>query len=385
MVAPLDLLFYQQQMPKPFKTLQTLRACRLAGIAAIALAFTGCTSSRMLDRQAGCIAPTALPAVQTLPQGQKAVRLSVLIYNVEGLPWPARTNRSASLRRIGETLQTMRAKGSGPDVVMLQEAFTPAARDILVQAGYANIVSGPGRRTRRSVEPAEIETEFKKARKRKKGERFGRLLNSGLYIASDLPLTVLAAEPFSRRACAGFDCLSNKGALVASLHIDGMPAPLVLLTTHLNSQRAARVPLDRARQAHGYQIDENALLLDQVRDPVAPLILGGDFNMRGDLSRFEAFAAAKPYTIVHEFCINQPDICTAKMSFDGDEPWLDTQDLQAYDDGRDVAMTPVEIAAMFDGLRGERLSDHDGLLVTYELRWPGSLTSPEPQFPICPS
>lgn len=74
--------------------------------------------------------------------------------------------------------------------------------------------------------------------------------------------------------------------------------------------------------------------------------------MRGDLSRFEAFAAAKPYTIVHEFCINQPDICTAKLSFDGDEPWLDTQDLQAYDDGRDVAMTPVEIAAMFDGLRG---------------------------------
>ncbi|MDM7956704.1 endonuclease/exonuclease/phosphatase family protein [Blastomonas sp.] len=383
MVASVRQLFYHRQMAKPFKRTDIAAICGRAGLAAIVLATTGCTSSRMLDRHADCVAPTALPTVRPMPQDEKAVRLSVLIYNVEGLPWPARKNREPSLRRIGETLQTMRAKGTGPDVVMLQEAFTPAARHILVQAGYANIVSGPGRRTRRSIAAADIDTSFKKARKRKKGERFGRLLNSGLYIASDLPLTVLAAEPFSRRACAGFDCLANKGALVAEVHVGGMPQPLVLLTTHLNSQRAARVSLGRAREAHGYQIDENALLLDEVREPSSPLILGGDFNMRGDISRFEAFANAQPYRIVHEFCISQPDVCAAKLSFDGDEPWLDTQDLQAYDHGRAIAMVPVEIAAMFDGLRGERLSDHDGLLVTYEMRWPSALGNSTPPVPVC--
>jgi endonuclease/exonuclease/phosphatase family metal-dependent hydrolase len=385
MVASEGQAFYQRRMLRALKDRVNTRSCRLAGVAVLAFSLAGCASSRMLDRQADCVAPTAVPPVHTLAQGEQAMRLSVLIYNVEGLPWPARKNRTPSLRRIGETLQTMRAKGTGPDIVMLQEAFTPAARDILVQAGYANIVSGPGRRDRRSAEAADIDTAFKKARKRKKGERFGRLLNSGLYIASDLPLTPLAAEPFSRRACAGFDCLSNKGALVAKVHVGDMPEPLVLLTTHLNSQRAARVSLDRARQAHGYQIEENALLLDRVRDPSAPLVLGGDFNMRGDLSRFEAFAKAQPYTIVHEFCINQPDVCTVKLSFDGDEPWLDTQDLQAYDDGGKVRLVPVEIEAMFDGLRGELLSDHDGLLVTYELRWTESPRKPVSPVPMCPA
>lgn len=384
MVALGGPYFYQQPMDRNTLSTRIGRALRLAGIAGIALVATGCASSRMLDRHADCVAPAAIPQAYDAGQGERAARLSVLIYNVEGLPWPARKNRGPSLQRIGETLQAMRAKGSAPDVVMLQEAFTPAARDVLVQAGYANIVSGPGRKTRRGAVAAEIEPTFKKARKRSKGERFGRLLNSGLYIASDLPLAVLAAEPFSRRACAGFDCLANKGSLVASLRVADMPSSLVLLTTHLNSQRAARVSLDRARQAHGYQIEENAMLLKRVRGRDAPMVMGGDFNMRGDPGRFEAFAKAQPYTIVHEFCVNQPDVCTTKMSFDGDEPWLDTQDLQAYDDGRDVRIVPVEIEAMFDGLRGERLSDHDGLLVTYELRWPAARAAQASAYPLCP-
>jgi hypothetical protein len=100
--------------------------------ALLAIAAPGCVSSRMLDQQANCIPPAALPEVRQLASGEQAVRLSILIYNVEGLPWPARKNRGPSLQRIGETLYSIRAKGNGPDVVMLQEAFTPAARDILV-------------------------------------------------------------------------------------------------------------------------------------------------------------------------------------------------------------------------------------------------------------
>lgn len=351
--------------------------------AVMALATTGCVSSRMLDRQADCIAPGALPVVERAHDGMQSTRISVLIYNVEGLPWPARKNRKPSLSMIGDTLHTMRARGTGPDVVMLQEAFTPAARDVLKRAGYANIVSGPARKARRDLDAADIDPEFRQARRRKKGERFGRLLNSGLYIASDLPLGLVSAQPFSRRACAGFDCLANKGGLAAELLLPGMPDRLVLFTTHLNSQRAARISLDRAREAHGYQLEENALMIEAARETTAPLIMGGDFNMRRDAERFEAFAARQPYSIVHRFCIERPDICAASLSFDGDEPWMDTQDLQAFDNGRNVEIIPIKIAAMFDGLRGERLSDHDGLLVTYELRWKSGPVSSTPRLPIC--
>ena len=62
------------------------------------------------------------------------------------------------------------------------------------------------------------------------------------------------------------------------------------------------------------------------------------------------------------------------MSWDGDEPWMDTQDLQFYADGRTVRIRPLRVEAMFDGgPSGPRLSDHDGFLVTYELRWPAHL------------
>lgn len=337
----------------------------------------------MLNCQAQCLAPERMPVVHPLPTGEQAVRISVLNFNVEGLPWPARKHRKPSLRLIGDTLKTMRARGTGPDIVMLQEAFTPAARDVLARAGYANIVSGPRRRARRDLDAADIDQEFRHARRRNKGERFGRLLNSGLYIASDLPIELISAQPFSRRACAGFDCLANKGGVTAELRLPGMPGGLVLFTTHLNSQRAARVSLDRARRAHGYQLKENALLIDAARETTAPLIMGGDFNMRGDPERFEAFAALQPYAIVHRFCLARPDICEAKLSFDGDAPWMDTQDLQAFDSGDRIRVTPVELAAMFDGLRGERLSDHDGLLVTYELRWDAGDAAGLPTLPIC--
>lgn len=349
----------------------------------LAGAQAACVNSTMINRRADCVQAERLPTVEELPDGQSRTRLSVLIYNVEGLPWPARRNRKPSLDMIGDTLQTMRARGSGPDVVMLQEAFTPDARDVLTRAGYANIVSGPARRARRDLDAADVDPQFRKARRRNKGERFGRLLNSGLYIASDLPLELISAQPFSRRACAGFDCLANKGGLAVELRLPGMPGGLVLFTTHLNSQRAARVSLERAREAHGYQLEENALMIDVAREAGAPLIMGGDFNMRGDPARFEAFAKLKPYSIVHRFCIERPDICAARMSFDGDAPWMDTQDLQAFDSGTEVRVRPVEIAAMFDGLRGERLSDHDGVIVTYELRWSSRSRMSGAQRPLC--
>lgn len=333
------------------------------------LALGGCVSSRMLDQSAGCVPAHAMPQITQGENGARTTTLSVLIYNVEGLPWPARKNRKPALRRIGDELRTMRQNGTAPDIVMLQEAFTPDARDVLVQAGYGDVVAGPGRKQHRVLESAQIDREFRKARKRSKGERFGRLLNSGLYIATDWPIETAVSQPFSRRACAGFDCLANKGAIAASVSVPGVPGRMALFTTHLNSQAAARVSLSRSRKAHGYQLEENALMIAAARDPADPLIIGGDFNMRGDAERFAAFVETQPYSVVHEFCVTQPETCRVKLSFDGDAPWLDTQDLQAFHNGTGVTVTPIAIEAMFDGDNGPRLSDHDGLLVTYQLRW----------------
>lgn len=96
----------------------------------------------MLDQSAGCVPARAMPHITQAPNGERTTQVSVLIYNVEGLPWPARKNRKPSLQQIGDTLRTMRQNGSAPDIVMVQEAFTPAARDVLAQASYGDVIAG---------------------------------------------------------------------------------------------------------------------------------------------------------------------------------------------------------------------------------------------------
>lgn len=59
-----------------------------------------------------------------------------------------------------------------------------------------------------------------------------------------------------------------------------------------------------------------------------------------------------------------------RLSFDSDEPWMDTQDLQGSFDGDRIKIRPIIIEALFDEpVDGKMLSDHDGYMVTYRLTW----------------
>lgn len=340
---------------------------RIAAAAAILLLAGGCASWPQ-DRYAACPDASESPAIARLPDGRQSTTLNVLIYNVEGLPWPARKNRGPSLDRIGQTLANFRAQGRAPDIVLMQETFTSRAARIGAHAGYANAIGGPKRSD--MVKDSAVAREYVAERRRKKGERGPKLMRSGLYVLSDFPVTEMVREGFARNACAGFDCLAAKGMMLVRVRVPGVPSPIDIFTTHMNSGRAARVSLERSGEAHQYQALEAAHFLDEYHEPDNPLIIGGDFNMRRNAGRFDFFSTAIPYTIVHRWCIEKPATCDVKMSWDGDEPWLDTQDLQAFDNGKAVSVEPIRVEAMFDGSdNGARLSDHDGFLVTYRLTW----------------
>src|SRR6185503_14927626 len=68
---------------------------------------------------------------------------TVLTYNVKGLPWIVAGDRGPALRAIGDRLARLRAVGSQPGVVVLQEAFIAEAREIGARGGYRYQVSGP--------------------------------------------------------------------------------------------------------------------------------------------------------------------------------------------------------------------------------------------------
>ena len=51
-----------------------------------------------------------------------------------------------------------------------------------------------------------------------RGERSGKVAGSGLQILSDYPIVAIRRQAFPEAACAGYDCLANKGIVMALLH-----------------------------------------------------------------------------------------------------------------------------------------------------------------------
>ena len=312
------------------------------------------------------------PVVETDPEtGRQAVEISVLIYNVWGLPWPVASNRRDPIKKIGEILGEMRMAGTEPDIVLLQEAFTMKSQPILELGGYPNIVGGPARGDASVKLSKEEAPEFVKGRSIWKGEKLGKWLNSGVAILSNFPIEERDALPFRRRACAGFDCMANKGMLVAAIHVPGVPEPIEIFTTHMNSKDASGVSPERSLIAHNLQVDEvRNYLFAEINDDGRALIAGGDFNTRGDRKRLDSLTANAYEPIVRFYCTKSEDRCDIRMSYDGDEPWLDTQDLQVFFPGDRIDVRPIAIEALFDEpVDGQMLSDHDAYLVEYRLTW----------------
>ena len=238
---------------------------------------TGTTGSRPLSlarfQDMGVVAPSADDP------------LSVMTYNVRGLPWPIAWGRADALAQIGDRLAALRRAGRQPHILLLQEAFTPEARAIAARAGYAHVVAGPDRRMRGPAPVSARDRTYLARARWDRGEAADKQFGSGLLILSDYPILSAARLAFPAHACAGFDCLANKGALVARLAVPGMAQPVHVVNTHLNARKAAGVPIARSQRAFERQVD---LLTRFVRAQVpqdAPLILGGDMNIGRDPAR----------------------------------------------------------------------------------------------------
>jgi len=307
------------------------------------------------------------PEIVQSPDGKKAAILKVLTYNIEGLGFPARRGRAAELRQIGVRLAAMRAAGTGPDIVLFQEMFSGAAKKAVAATGYPAIAPGP-KRTTRPFESTREELPGKA--KLKRGEIGVRFQGSGLAIASRYPIMFTDVRAFGARSCAGLDCLANKGVMLARIYIPGLPTPIDVYDTHMNARGASKTPEPRNLAAHDRQALEASEFIDSTHDDNYPVIFGGDFNMRHSEPRWENFTRYQPLALVHRVCADKTSGCDVRMSWDGDEPWMDTQDLQFFSGGGAISVQPIRVEALFDGSPDSpQLSDHDGYMVTYRIEW----------------
>lgn len=229
------------------------------------------------DQPAGLHAP-ARPEPPSPNDGSAMQSLTVMSYNVEGLPAPARFGRAAALARIGQDLRQLRSERRQPNVILLQEAFAAPARQIAQEAGYRYVASGPSEGDINSDPVPSGATAFVAAASHLRGEGDGKWADSGLRIFSDYPIVRIARLAFPEWDCAGFDCLANKGALIAWIAIPGEAEPVAFVDTHLNSRAASGVAKSRADMAYAYQVSAlRKFIGDQVRDR-STAFLGGDFN-----------------------------------------------------------------------------------------------------------
>ncbi|CAN7301803.1 endonuclease/exonuclease/phosphatase family protein [Phenylobacterium sp. LjRoot219] len=321
-------------------------------------------------------APCFEPQLERLADGYARTTLDVMTYNIEGLAFPARMNRGPRLAAIGKQLAALRQTGDAPDIVLFQEVFSDAARNAVTIAGYPHTIHGPGRGHKRALPAAKAVRVGAGRRSFKRGEIGLKFTSGGLAIASRYPIEMHKSEPFASKSCAGFDCLANKGALFARVMLPGVPDPIDIFDTHMNSRTASGAPPRRTLPIHHAQAGELASFIDAVNNVGNPTLLGGDFNMRRSEARFDFLEPLLPLTLVRRFCQTLGSGCDVRMSSDGDAPWMDTQDLQFFRSGTRVQVRPIRIEALFDGSTDSpQLSDHDAVRVVYELTWPSPDTT----------
>ena len=304
-------------------------------------------------------------------EAQSPVELSVLSYNVEGLPWPARSGRGEDLSRIADQLQALRAQGQQPHVVLFEEAFSHKARAIAREAGYRYIADGPSASDTGAPATSVADRAFNAAARFFAGEKWGKWRGSGLRIASDFP--ILDVKRMAYSTCAGMDCLANKGAVLVTIAVPGVSQPVAIVDTHLNSRRAARVSIDRSFYAYQRQVDA---LSDFVRaniQPGMPFIIAGDFNAgqeprRRDylLQRAAAWRSDAPVKAALDTCLQAADLCATDNRPDLAFSQKRGRDYQLFASGESANLTLKSMAALFGhGSDGRMLSDHVGYAATY--------------------
>ncbi len=246
-----------------------------------------------------------------------SARLSLVTLNVWALPFGIARRTGERLREIGERMRRWDA-----DVLLLQEAWTDAARESLAAAARASgraHVFDPG---------------------------------GGLMVASRLAFERAEFQPYALAGIATHvhrgDYQGGKG--FARVRVRTPRGPLELVNTHLHAQYEP----DGADAYLGHRTGQAVELAAALRDPALPLVAAGDFNTREGRPEYRVLTGLA-------------GLRDAGVALDRREPTSSSGeriDLVFARDGDGAAVRPLALERI--SVQGE-LSDHAGLTAEVEL------------------
>lgn len=326
-----------------------------------------------IDRGVVFLGAVLVALLGASPSGaQGPAELSVLTYNIEGLPWPIRTGRAADLARIAQQLRTMRTAGHQPHVIVFEEAFSSEAKAIAVQAGYRYVTDGPAAGDVGTGPISAADRAFAAAASFLSGEKWGKWSDSGIRVASDFPILGVQRMAYPVFACAGFDCLANKGAVLVTVAVPGARQPVAIVATHLNSRHAAHVSYDRSFYAFQRQVDALSNFVRANVAPTMPFIVAGDFNAGQEprrraylLRQLAGWRTTAPVRAALDTCLGNGAQCPTGNRNDLLWSWRRGRDWQIFAPGAEKLMLKSMAAPFGRGPDGRMLSDHVGYAATY--------------------
>ena len=345
------------------------RPASVAGAACIALALAGVLAGVFDGQPATAVTtahPVAHPVVVPSPEAVLPGDLSVMTYNVKGLPWPLASGRPEALASIADRLSALRREGRQPHVVVLQEAFTSEAKAIGRLAGYPYVVEGPYSRPAPSLAQAFW-------REWHLGEASAAQVDSGLVLLSDLPIRKVERTAFPAEDCAGYDCLAAKGVLIADLALPN-GSTVRVATTHLNCRKASGTSIARSDAAFGRQAAFLGAMLARLRADGVPTVLAGDFNQgqRADrISMLHGALDTVPGAERKDALSRRFDADPLGMARLAGAEWIrkKARDMQFVFDSSAARLEPMRVDVPFGTEPdGSMLSDHMGYTVHYALR-----------------
>jgi len=288
----------------------------------------------------------------------------LLSYNVEGLPWPLTHGRTEAAAAIAAQLRALHDRGAGPQVVAVQEAFGDAQKAIGRDAGYRYAAFGPAADMPAEAATAPGDIAYLSRASVWRGETEAPREDSGLAVFSDYPILWVRRVPFPRYACAGYDCLANKGMLAVALRVPGRAAPLIVVDTHLNSRTASGVDDMRSFHAYRRQVDALRGFIARLASPTTPLLLAGDFNVGNDDDRQAYLSVALMHGDMMRIAASE-SACGSGCRQIAPVPGVVRAKTIVASHGAIAADGPASVFGTRDD--GTRLSDHIGVMRAFAI------------------
>lgn len=256
-----------------------------------------------------------------------ASTLRIASYNIKGLPIPIQLNHTARYKKIVAEIRTLTNQGRGPDVLLIQEAFSLTTRYLYnhLQDIYPYRVRGAGNRLR---------------------------WNSGLEILSRFPITDSWIITFG--TCDSFDCLARKGVLHARISFPS--GEIDLYNTHMQADNLGR-PDSISGRVREKQTETMIKFVNNTRNEALPFFMGGDFNTRPDAPNYSRFLEEYGEIDTRRYCQTSNGCPMFRQM--PDNYWNSKIDHIFFENAE-----PVDYQQFFNGTD---YSDHDMVMGTYQL------------------